>query len=628
MMSEEGGLPGWNGGGISPLAQLKHLLAQANSLAETRWLESDDSEVEELLFTVEQVRRRFDRIQIDLTTLAERSGGWAERGFRSVVTWLQSVTGSSRVVASRGLDLSRALRSDLPQTSRALGAGEIGREHAQILQREATKTEMLRAQLDDPEMGEAFLLDLAPKLSVDDFRRAVKHWATLADPEAAERNWREESAQEEVFLSAVGDSYYLSGRLNKVSGRALEVALTAQMGRKAEGDGRSPASRRAAALVSWAHAWLDSGQLMPNARIRPHLSVHVPYETLAALCEATGSAIPASRGLLSSISQGNSSVPPARFPAELRPWNAIGDAAQGPSGNSWADRGDSQRLEHEQAWVDAWRPGSEHVISSTVDFSRIRGAPPATMDDGTAIPPTVLARIACGSSLTRIVFGPQSTILDVGRQQRIFPANQTRAIIARDRHCQFPSCSEPPEFGEIHHSLWWWKHNGKTSTDQGILLCWHHHAYVHEQNITIAWVKGEWVFSTEFGETIQCVRRRSSPVPLIEPGAADSDAIAAFHGDRRELNSKDSQRSADYRASDGSHGIAKQRTLADSQFAAGSLGKENGEIWAPGDGGSLSKGDVESSREYAGFGVDEAPNSTASVVDAAEYDPWAGPSDW
>ncbi|HLS02908.1 MAG TPA: HNH endonuclease signature motif containing protein, partial [Beutenbergiaceae bacterium] len=109
---------------------------------------------------------------------------------------------------------------------------------------------------------------------------------------------------------------------------------------------------------------------------------------------------------------------------------------------------------------------------------------------------------ACDSSLMRVVFGPESTILDAGRNQRIFPAHQTRAIIARDRHCQFPGCDEPPQHGEIHHSLWWWKHHGKTNVSQGILLCWHHHGYVHDHNITITRQTGQWIFTTTTGDTI------------------------------------------------------------------------------------------------------------------------------
>ena len=60
----------------------------------------------------------------------------------------------------------------------------------------------------------------------------------------------------------------------------------------------------------------------------------------------------------------------------------------------------------------------------------------------------------------------------------------TGAIIARDQHCTFPSCSAPPALGEIHH-LDHWAHGGGSHTDRGTLLCYHHHEYVHAHQVTI-----------------------------------------------------------------------------------------------------------------------------------------------
>src|SRR5690625_7781716 len=75
------------------------------------------------------------------------------------------------------------------------------------------------------------------------------------------------------------------------------------------------------------------------------------------------------------------------------------------------------------------------------------GIDPATLEDGTPVSPALLARLACGSGLSRVVFGADSQVLDVGREQRIFPAHMVKAIIARDRHCRAPDCDAPP--GEI-----------------------------------------------------------------------------------------------------------------------------------------------------------------------------------
>ena len=61
----------------------------------------------------------------------------------------------------------------------------------------------------------------------------------------------------------------------------------------------------------------------------------------------------------------------------------------------------------------------------------------------------------CDADLTRIIFEPDGEPLDVGRAKRTFTAGQTKAIIARDLHCQFPGCEARPEWCEAHHVIWW-----------------------------------------------------------------------------------------------------------------------------------------------------------------------------
>ncbi|MGC5616239.1 HNH endonuclease signature motif containing protein [Georgenia sp. Z1491] len=87
----------------------------------------------------------------------------------------------------------------------------------------------------------------------------------------------------------------------------------------------------------------------------------------------------------------------------------------------------------------------------------------------------------------------------------------TRAIHARDQHCQYPGCDEPPGFGEIHHCLHWYKDHGPTSIEHGILLCWHHHDLIHARNITITRTRGRWHFHDQHGRPIEPTRRNELP---------------------------------------------------------------------------------------------------------------------
>ena len=96
----------------------------------------------------------------------------------------------------------------------------------------------------------------------------------------------------------------------------------------------------------------------------------------------------------------------------------------------------------------------------------------------------MLDRVACDSEVTRVVFGPQSQVLDVGRSQRTFTGPRRRALDARDGGCRAPGCHAPPRVCEGHHTTPW-SRGGPTRPDNGLLLCWAHHEWVHERDITI-----------------------------------------------------------------------------------------------------------------------------------------------
>jgi hypothetical protein len=121
---------------------------------------------------------------------------------------------------------------------------------------------------------------------------------------------------------------------------------------------------------------------------------------------------------------------------------------------------------------------------------------------------SLLRKIACDSEITRVVFGPDSQILNVGRAQRTITGQLRRAVIARDKQCTFPGCEEPPSRCEVHHAQRHWaKHQGETSTDNAALLCWHHHSFVDTNNISMRWdslgdIHG-WHFTDRHGRPIK-----------------------------------------------------------------------------------------------------------------------------
>jgi hypothetical protein len=88
--------------------------------------------------------------------------------------------------------------------------------------------------------------------------------------------------------------------------------------------------------------------------------------------------------------------------------------------------------------------------------------------------------ITCDCSLSRIVLGPDSEIIDVGRRTRIIPAAVRRAVIARDRHCTWPGCDRNPRWCDVHH-IQHRADQGPTQPSNLRLVCRYHHGRIHRE---------------------------------------------------------------------------------------------------------------------------------------------------
>ncbi|BCW65010.1 hypothetical protein StoSoilB22_39830 [Arthrobacter sp. StoSoilB22] len=122
------------------------------------------------------------------------------------------------------------------------------------------------------------------------------------------------------------------------------------------------------------------------------------------------------------------------------------------------------------------------------------GAPRYRLSTGTAtylgpIHPTTIRKIACDADIIPVLLGSDSRILDIGRTTRIFPPHIRKAITARDQGCTFPDCTMPAPWCEAHHTTYW-SHGGTTGTDNGTLLCSHHHHIIHKEQWRIDMTTG------------------------------------------------------------------------------------------------------------------------------------------
>ncbi|HSK07484.1 MAG TPA: DUF222 domain-containing protein [Acidimicrobiia bacterium] len=124
--------------------------------------------------------------------------------------------------------------------------------------------------------------------------------------------------------------------------------------------------------------------------------------------------------------------------------------------------------------------GERPHINVHVDLPGLNGRPGGLheTDDGSVLDPFAVGQLVCDPSVSRIVFGPDSEVLDVGRKTRVIPAGLRRAVIARDRHCVAPGCGRSARWCDVHHIVPWLD-GGETVIDNLSLLCRFHHGQVH-----------------------------------------------------------------------------------------------------------------------------------------------------
>jgi hypothetical protein len=148
--------------------------------------------------------------------------------------------------------------------------------------------------------------------------------------------------------------------------------------------------------------------------------------------------------------------------------------------------------------------GERPHLTVTVDLEALTGnnQGTATLDHGGVVPLETVRRIACDASVRRIVLGPRSEPLDVGRTTPVVPAAIRRAVIARDQTCRWPGCDRPHAWCQVHH-VRHWTDGGKTALSNGVLMCLPHHRLVHEERFCVEMKDGEPVFRRLDGSVIE-----------------------------------------------------------------------------------------------------------------------------
>src|SRR5690625_5400132 len=86
-------------GGVSPMAELTHILFRVDRLTSADWYEHSAG-VEELIYTIEQISRRLAYVESEVVAVVDANSTWALDGTRSLNAWLRTRTSSTGAARS------------------------------------------------------------------------------------------------------------------------------------------------------------------------------------------------------------------------------------------------------------------------------------------------------------------------------------------------------------------------------------------------------------------------------------------------------------------------------------------------------------------------------------------------
>ena len=364
-----------------------------------------------------------------------------------------------------------------------------------------------------PPTGEQFLLDLAQRHSLYQFGRMARRFAHVSDPESDERGYKEAQEREYFQISPTLGGYQLNGFLTEEHGLMVKTAVNNLMDKSLNLSGdiaaaraaRTDSQRCAQALADLAQLAMDTGMLGSGAIERRELVVHVSWTELQNVLTTKSAASPNLHSVVRPVE--TTTNPAADRASAAGPVETTHNPIAVPPPVVEPVEITINPVTRFTRMIAHHPPQAPAQNPSALDAAVFadRSADFATYTDGQGyLAPSQLKRLACDSAIRRIVFGPDSQVLDVGRSQRTVPAHVRAAVIARDKGCVYPGCDQPPQRCEVHHALNHWATGGETSAENSALLCWYHHAYTDQHNLKMRYdtISQSWIFTTDSGQPL------------------------------------------------------------------------------------------------------------------------------
>lgn len=260
------------------------MLAEAiDSLLDVDAHDLSDSELHEIVVTVQRQRHRLAAVSAKALRLWDQRMVWADNGARSAAARLANETSSASPSASIELRRARQLRS-MPHTEAALAAGDLSPDHIDLIGK-------ANQQWRDADFAdhEEMLVEQCKTLRFPDARKMIDYWCARADATAAEdRAERQRNASHLNVSPTLDGTVVINGVFDPIGGAIVSDELNRierelYLTDKRDGVTRTASQRRAAAMVEMAIR--SATAPADGRRPKPLFTALVGDETMSQLCE-------------------------------------------------------------------------------------------------------------------------------------------------------------------------------------------------------------------------------------------------------------------------------------------------------------------------------------------------------
>jgi len=399
---------------------------------------------------------------LELIRELDERAPWGLWEMKSCAHWLNWQCGIALGAAREKVRVAHAL-SGLPEISAAFREGRLSYSKVRAITRIASAE------------NEASLVEIALAGTAAHIERIVRQYRTVERLQAADAAMALHESRSLTYYWAADGALVIHGRLPPEQGAVLIRALE-----RAERNGESrhddPRDARSAdALALLAECYLSSASTLTNAEIDREASDRLASSATAS-ARSTARRVPA-------VGEVEDSEPRTAVDATGA---STSEAARASRASLLARRGDRT------ASVDVSAPVTsadrfQIVVHVSAETLRRDGAidpdDPPSIEDGPALAPETVRRLACDASIVSLIESAHGEPLAIGRKTRVISPAMRRALKRRDGGCCFPGCTNT-RFVDAHH-IEHWADGGATRLDNLVLLCRHHHRLIHEGGFSI-----------------------------------------------------------------------------------------------------------------------------------------------